>query len=78
MRSILLLGALGGLLAGCASDAVTYAGQPQAVAQAMAKCRAGSDQVAASSMGQGAMFAAAMQQQYINDCMAAAGHPAQD
>lgn len=75
--SILCCGALACALAGCASDPVTYAGEPRAVAQAMATCRAKSDQVAASSMGQGAMFAAAMQQQYINDCMAAAGHPAE-
>lgn len=41
--------------------------------QAMADCRAKSDQVAASGMNSGMGFAVAMQQQYMNDCMAAYG-----
>ena len=64
------------ILAGCATSPTMYAGNPQAVAQSMAVCRAQSDGVAVSAMGGGGlMFAAAMQQQYVNDCMAATGHP---
>lgn len=63
------------LTAGCASSGPDYLGNPQAVAQAQAQCRVGSDGVAASSMGQGAFFAVAMQQQYMNDCMLAKGFP---
>lgn len=77
-RLKVVLFVLSGLaLSACATSPDVYAGDPRAVNQAMLRCQAQSDQVAASSMGQGALFAAAMQQQAINDCMAAAGHPIQ-
>lgn len=66
------------VLAGCAAEPDEFYGPPGAPPGAMdrayASCKAQSDQVAVGAIGQGAMFAAAMQGQYINDCMAAAGY----
>jgi len=62
------------LLAGCASTEDDYNGAPNAVAQALADCRAGSNMSPAMTNAQAnPFFAAAMQQQFIVDCMAAKG-----
>jgi uncharacterized lipoprotein YajG len=62
------------LLAGCAATPEDYAGQ-RGADQALAKCRAQSNMSPAMANAQAnPLFAAAMQQQYVNDCMKAAGY----
>lgn len=52
----------------------TYSGPPSAAAQALADCRANSNMSPAMANAQAnPFFAAAMQQQFIVDCMAAKG-----
>lgn len=61
------------ILAGCASGPEDYAGQPGAGA-ALAQCRVQADAIPATTNVTANPFgAAAMQQQYMNDCMAAKG-----
>lgn len=76
LRFAVLLAAVA-VLSGCETAPERWVGANSrgiSVDQAMTQCRANSDGVLASSMGQGALFAAAMQQQAINDCMATYGY----
>lgn len=63
------------MLAGCAPDESNYAGQPGG-SQALAGCRAQSWQIgaAAANPGSNAFLVAAMQAQFIGDCMRARGY----
>lgn len=61
-------------LGGCAATADDYGGSP-AAANTLAGCRAQSDMSPAMTNAQAnPMFAAAQQQQFVNDCMAAKGY----
>lgn len=69
MKYAILAGFL--LVAGCATDEDDYGGSPGA-ATALANCRAQSNNSPALANAQAnPFFAAAMQQQYVVDCMAA-------
>lgn len=60
-------------LAGCATTADDYGGSPAAT-KALAECRAQSNMAPGLANAQGnPMFAAAQQQQFVTDCMAARG-----
>lgn len=62
------------LLPGCAATAEDYAGQPGAQV-ALAKCRVQADSLPSNTnAAANPMFAGAMQQQYMTDCMRAAGY----
>lgn len=66
--------ALATLLSGCATTTDQWIGPP-GTEQALADCRLKSDSSPAlTNATQNPMFAAAMQQQFINDCMAAKGY----
>lgn len=75
MRAAIVLGML---LCGCAPEAGDFYAAPQsgAVNQALALCRAQSGQIGAGAMQPGAnvLLGAAMQSQYIQDCMEAKGY----
>lgn len=60
-------------LGGCASDEARYGNSPAAQA-ALAKCRLQADGLPVTqNEATNPFFVAAMQQQYMNDCMKAAG-----
>jgi hypothetical protein len=62
------------LLAGCATEPDDYMGPPEAVSRALAACRVQSDAIpATTNAAANPLFAAASQQQYVVDCMAAKG-----
>lgn len=79
MRIAIVVGLL--LLTACAPEESDFTGGYSAppngsVNQALAQCRAQSDQMAAGAMQPGAnvLLGAAMQSQYIQDCMRAKGY----
>lgn len=62
------------ILAACAAQPEDYAGQPGA-GQALSKCRQQAMMLPSNTNAQAnPMFAAAMQEQYVTDCMKAAGY----
>lgn len=75
-RNIALLSLVSSVfaVAGCASTPDDYAGQPGA-ATALAQCQEKSDTLPVTQQAAtNPFFVAAMQQQYVNDCMAAKGY----
>lgn len=62
------------ILGGCAATPDDYAGQPGAQ-QALAKCRVQAGALPSNTnAAANPLMAGAMQQQYLNDCMKAAGY----